>query len=104
MSESLYFGEIAALISGKIYSNPDHLLRINWTVNQDHKSRNVHTICAEAAKIFDEIELLAKDKYTNTIMASEIYADELLDFLLSGRVPTHLDMISLTAQSLKSAS
>ena len=103
MPNDLYFGEIAALISGKIHTNPDHILRINRTINQNHKGNSVYMVCAEAAKIFDDVEILSKDQYTNTAIASEHYADEILDFLLSGRIPNHIDMIILSARSLQNA-
>lgn len=103
MPNDLYFGEIAALISGKIHTNPDHILRINYTLNQTYKSSSIYMVCAEAAKIFDDVEMLTKDQYTNTTIASEYYADEILDFLLSGRIPNHIDMITLSARSLQNA-
>ena len=104
MSDNLYTAEIAALIAGKIYANTDHLLRIHKTIETNHNSMTLPSICAEAGSIFDEVEVLIKNKYANPVWASELYADSLLDVLLSGRVPTHIDMVLLTAQSLQNAS
>lgn len=103
MPENVYAAEIAALIAGKIYANPEHLFRINALIEREQLGTTLHSICAEAASIFDDIELLLKNTYANPLKASETYADSLLDVLLSGKVPNHMDMVVLTAQSLQDA-
>lgn len=104
MNNSLYYGEIAAMISGKLHQNPDHLTRISNTINHSENSTDsIWTICADAAKVFDKIEDLSGEHYIDWHNALENYSCYMLDFLLSGRKPNVVDMISMTTLSIESA-
>lgn len=37
MNSTIYYGEIAAIISGKFHNNPDHLLRIGHALGKENK-------------------------------------------------------------------
>ncbi len=104
MNNTLYYGEIAAKISGKLHQNPDHLPRITYTINQvENNTDSIWTLCADAAKVFDKIEDLSGEHYIDWHNALENYSVFMLDYLLSGRKPNVVDMISMTTLSIESA-
>lgn len=53
---TLYYGEIAAIISGKLHKNPDHALRIAHALATGEKKDMIWSFCADAANVFDKIE------------------------------------------------
>ena len=101
MNNTLYYGEIAALIAGKFHQNPDHLIRIINTIGRTNKSESIWALCADAANVFDKIEDLSDDYFINSHRAVEIYSQEIIDFLLSGKKPNIIDMVSIAAHSIK---
>lgn len=102
MNDTLYYGEIVARIAGQIHQNPEHLLRINYTLSQDNgHGDTIWTLCADAGRVFDKIEDLSGEHHINWYKALDIYAGELLDYLLGGSKPHIIDMVSLVVRSLE---
>lgn len=101
MNNTLYYGEIAALIAGKFHQNPDHLIRISNIIGQTNKIDSIWTLCADAASVFDKIEDLSDDYFINSHRAVEAYSQEIIDFLLLGKKPNVIDMVSIAARSIK---
>ena len=102
MTGTLYYGEIVACIAGQLHQNPEHMLRINYTLSQDNEPGDtIWTLCADAGRVFDRIEDLSGEMYINWHEALDIYAGELLDCLLGGRRPHIIDMVTLTARSIE---
>ena len=102
MSNTLYYGEIVAKISGVLHQNPDHILRINkFMSNENYNGATLHTLCADAAKVFDKIEDLSGEHFIDWHSASDHYASEILDHLLTGKILNTVDMISMTTNSIE---
>jgi hypothetical protein len=102
MSNSLYYGEIVAKISGVLHQNPDHIMRINkFMSNDNYNGATLLTLCADAAKVFDKIEDLSQEHFIDWHNAVENYSLEILDYLLSGQKLNIIDITSLTTRSIK---
>lgn len=103
MSNSLYYGEIAAKISAHLYQNPDQIMEIDLVINQgdENSDQTLWTICAEAARVFDSIEDISEEHFIDWHKALNYYADELLDHLLQGETPNIIDMISMASESVQ---
>lgn len=102
MSKTLYYGEIVSIVSANLHKSPDHLKRISKVINSDPDyDDTIHTLSADAARIFDGIEDLSSNHYLDFIKASNIYSYEVRDYLLLGKVPDAIDMISMASNSLQ---
>lgn len=101
MNNTLYYGEIAALISAKIHQNPNHILRVKHTLSTAKKSDTLWAFCADAANVFDKIDDLSGDCFINSHHALDHYPHQILDVLLSGTIPSVVDMVSISANSIK---
>ncbi|MEQ8470025.1 MAG: hypothetical protein RIC35_02515 [Marinoscillum sp.] len=97
---TLYFGEIVAKLSAHIHGNPDKVKRITATLDQFSQD-SIWTICSDAARVFDKIEDLSGEHFINWHQALEIYADYILNHLLSNRQLNIVDMISLASKSIQ---
>ncbi len=103
MSNSLYYGEIAAYISSKLVENPDNKTRIDHVMSNQSEGDTIWTLCAEAAKVFDKVEDLSGEHFVNWYKAVDVFSQEMLDYLLSGKKPTIVDMVSMTARSIENS-
>ena len=104
MNNTLYYGEIVAKISSKLHQNPAHVKRIeNVMSNQQEHQDTIYTLCADAARVFDKIENLSSDHYIDWHKASDIYAQNMLNYLLSGKKPNVIDMVSMTTRSIENS-
>lgn len=102
MRNTLYYGEIVAKISARLHQNPDHIIRIRHVVGEEHDPDNtIWELCATAGSVFDQIEDLTGEHFIDWHRAIDRYAQEVLDFLLMGRKPNAIDMVSMTARSLE---
>ena len=103
MSNSLYYGEIAAKISAHLYQNPDQIMEIDLILSQedDKNDQTLWTICADAARVFDTIENLSEEHFIDWHEALDNYADGLLDHLLQGETPNIIDMVSMASESIQ---
>jgi hypothetical protein len=98
----MFYGEIAAKISAIIHANPDHVERISRLIGDTHNSdESICSICAEAARVFDQIEDLSGEHFIDWHIATDKYAQEVLDSLLMGRKPFIVDMVSMAARSIE---
>lgn len=102
MSNSLYYGEIAAKISAHLYQNPEQIMQLDLLMNSEAENDgdSIWTVCADAARVFDTLEDLSGEHYVDWHKALNSYADELLEHLLSGDLPTIIDMISMASLSI----
>lgn len=105
MSNSHYYGEIAAKISAHLFQNPDLIMELDLVMNRDQESEGttLWTISADAARVFDTIEDLSGEHFIDWHRALEFYAEKLLDHLLTGETPHTVDMISMASLSLQDA-
>ncbi|MDO5970317.1 hypothetical protein Q4Q35_10920 [Flavivirga aquimarina] len=103
MPNNLYYGEIAAYISGKLVENPDHKTRINHVIAMQPEKETIPIISAEAARVFDRLEDLSSDYFIDWHKAVSVYSEQILDCLLSGKMPTLIDMVSMTASSIQNS-
>lgn len=104
MKNTLYYGEICAKVSAQLHQNPDHYIRIANVIDaQNARGENVWSLCAEAARVFDKIEDLSSDYFIDWHRASDQYAQQILDFLLSGRKPTTIDLVSMVSNSIENS-
>lgn len=104
MHNSMYYGEIVARISGHLTQKPEYILRINQTLNtsNERETESIWTICVDAGRVFDRLEDLSGEHFINWMDAVDHYSDEVLNYLLSGRKPFIVDMISMAARSIES--
>ena len=77
------------------------MLRIKHTLSKDNTKNNLIGFCADAAHVFDKVEDLSNDVFINSYHALENYSQEMLDVLLSGHIPSIVDMVSISANSIK---
>ena len=105
MSTTAYYGEIVAKISARLNQNPDHVSRISQVMAnyQNDTGETIWTICAEAGRVFDQIEDLSSEHIVDWHQASDHYAGQVLDHLLSGNKPHIIDMVSMVARSIETA-
>lgn len=104
MSKSLYYGEIVAKISYHLYQNPEHKDQIIQTMGRDNESEDeVHTLCADAAKVFDTLEDLAGEHFIDWNEALDCFADKILECLLDGKVPQIMDLIFIASGCIHEA-
>ncbi len=103
MPTTAYYGEIVAKISAHLHQNPDHIFRISQVMEnqQCDTGDTAFTVCAEAARVFDQIEDLSSEHLIDWHLASDHYANQLLDHLLSGNKPHIVDMVSMVARSIE---
>lgn len=61
MSNSLYYGEIAAKISAHLYQNPEQIMQLDLLMNSEAENDgdSIWTVCADAARVFDTLEDLS---------------------------------------------
>ena len=98
----MYYGEIAAKISAIIHANHDHVERISRLIGNEHGQEDtIWSICAEAARVFDQIEDLSGEHFIDWHIATDKFAQEVLDCLLMGRRPFIVDMVSMAARSIE---
>lgn len=98
---SYYYGEIAAKISGHLFSNPDHITQLEKIMKDtSNDDESLWSLCADAARVFDTLENLAGDFFLDWPAALEHYAEGLLNLLLIGQKPNMLDMIYMANRSL----
>ncbi|OEK01161.1 hypothetical protein BFP97_06395 [Roseivirga sp. 4D4] len=105
MTNTAYYGEIAAKLSAHLHKNPDHVTRISQIMDKQKYGSDdtILTVCAEAARVFDQIEDLSSEHLIDWHLASDNYANQLLDHLLAGSKPHIVDMISMVARSIEQA-
>ena len=60
---TLYYGEIVAKISGYLHQNPDNIKRIDLAMRDNTQQETIHTLCADAGKVFDQMEELCSDHF-----------------------------------------
>lgn len=101
MSNYLYYGEIAARISAKLYVNFDEVTTLHDVVSDpDNPDGNLCILCADAARVFSQIEDLCSDHFIDWPAALDEFTELLRDHLLSGVKPTIPDMVTIAAQSI----
>lgn len=104
MSNGLYYGEIVAKISYHLYQNPEHKAQITEVMGRDNENEDkVHTLCADAARVFDALEDLAADHFIDWNETLDVFADKVLDYLLAGKVPQIIDLIYIASNCIHEA-
>ncbi|MEO9804787.1 MAG: hypothetical protein ABJF04_16140 [Reichenbachiella sp.] len=104
MSKSLYYGEIVAKISYHLYQNPEHKTQISQVMGRESEDEDkVHTLCADAARVFDTLEDLAGEHFIDWSKALDCFADEILDHLLNGKIPQIMDLIFIASGCIHEA-
>ncbi|MAE86202.1 MAG: hypothetical protein CMB80_25940 [Flammeovirgaceae bacterium] len=103
MSNSLYYGEIAAKLSAHLFQNPDQVVQLDLIMNEEEKGDTVWSICADAARVFDSLEDLSGEHFIDWHKALELYADEMLDFIMQGNIPNILDLMTMAVRCIQSA-
>ena len=63
----------------------------------------VHTLCADAANVFDSLEDLAVDHFIDWNETLDVFADKVLDYLLAGKVPQIIDLIYIASNCIHEA-
>ena len=63
----------------------------------------VHTLCADAARVFDALEDLAADHFIDWNETLDVFADKVLDYLLAGKVPQIIDLIYIASNCIHEA-
>ncbi|MEQ9264169.1 MAG: hypothetical protein RLN81_03045 [Balneolaceae bacterium] len=101
MNTTLYYGEIVARISGKLYSinranDYEVLLKKDMSFED-----MLCDISADAGRVFDTFEDLSGEHFIDWRKALDHYADALCSFILSGRMPTMADMITMATKSME---
>ena len=106
MSNNPFYGEIVANISSHLIKNPEILneLELLCERNQETDGSSVWTVCAHAAHIFEALQDLIDDQYMDWQIALDHYADELLDYMLMGKIPRTTDMLSMLSRCIQHAS
>lgn len=100
-SNTLYYGEIVAQISGHLFSNPQSIEVLEKLIEEDKShDHSIWTICADAARVFDTLEDLVDEHFLNWPAAVTHYADAILNLLLVGEKPSILDMMYLANRSI----
>ena len=105
MSNFMYYGEMVARISAYLHNRPEHRQPPEETIEIGHRPpRNFWALCADAAKIFKQVEDLCDDIQIDWHLAVEGYARELDSFLQNGQEPNVLELYQMTARSIAKCS
>jgi len=97
----LYYGEIVARISGKLYSainitDSNIFLKENDLTNEDM----ICSISADAGRVFDCLEDLSGEHFVNWNHALDNYIKVLHGAISDGRTPNMADMMSMATTSI----
>ena len=104
MSNGLYYGEIVSKISYHLYQNPEYKAQITEVMGRDNENEDkVHTLCADAARVFDALEDLAGDQFIDWSETLDVFADKILEYLLGGRIPQIIDLIFIASGCIHEA-
>ncbi|WP_268123923.1 hypothetical protein [Roseivirga pacifica] len=104
MTNTMYFGELVAKISGYMHHDPCivKMLHQNLKNSQgNHAKDELWTICSDAAMVFDKIEDLSGEHFVDWHKALDTYIQKLLNFLLKGTIPAMTDFVALVSNSIE---
>ena len=103
MSDYLYYGEIVARISGTLNADPEKTATIHRMMRQQNQTDTIWTICADAGKVFNQLEDIAEEHFIDWQKAVDCYAHSIKHRFLIGNIPNKLDMLSLATNSIECA-
>lgn len=102
MSKYLYYAEIRNKMASKILSNPELLDALQKSDGLECKQSGLQTVCNEAARIFEAIQLLSEKSDTlNLSLALHNYSNEVFNQLLNDEQPLVIDLIVMAGQTLQ---
>ena len=102
MHQSLYYGEIAAHITDRLYQYPDRIMQIDRSLNlSDNPDETLFTLVGQSAHIFATVQDLFDDEPLNWMKAVELYADNILESLLIGNKPQTINFLQMVTQSIQ---
>lgn len=105
MSKHLYYGETVALISKVMHEDPTKCLKIAQTINDKMQSfENTSTLCAQAGRVFHQIEDVCEDHFLDWDAIINRYALKIRNALMGGKVPNAIEFSAMAIQSIQKSS
>lgn len=102
MKNYMYYGEIVASISAHLHRNSDDMSDILSTLkNQKDDTYTLHSLSAEAARVFEMAEDLCEEYFIDWQLAIEAYASKIKSALLNGEAPGLIDLYFLCAKTIE---
>lgn len=102
MKNYMYYGEIAARISARLHDDPQDLKEIQGVIEeQPDETYNLHSLSAEAARVFEMAEDLCDEYFIDWHRAVDHFARNIKEMLLKGEIARMLDLYILCAKSIE---
>jgi len=98
---TLYYGEIVARIAIRL-SSLNHANDNQLPPQKDVSLEDmICDLSADSGRIFDQLEDLSGEHFIDWLSALEHYSDAIRSFILNGRMPSTVDMISMASKSIE---
>lgn len=102
MRTPLYYGELCAMISHQVTQISNDPWEVHKVFQENGEDNGCfYSLCADAAKIFDEIENTCDEHFLDILKAVEFYALALRKHLLKGKIPWPLELYKMAISSIE---